>query len=154
MIIDTKNEASALQKTKGIVVIFYIVPLVVTAFFLPLEPTLKWVIYGAFSVLYLCFFWFQYNMKYSYFYFSNNGKNLVFKFYSLRIFSGKPQTIEISKLNFVKYELISEFFNKRTSLVLFQKTPKGIAKYPPISLTLLSKTQKKDLLNVLSAASP
>jgi len=39
-----------------------------------------------------------------YIYFSDNGNNIVFKFYSMRIFSGKKSTIEIHKKDFVKFE--------------------------------------------------
>ena len=87
------------------------------------------------------------------FLFSNNNKNLVFRFYSLRNLYGKPKTIEIFKSEFCKYDIVSGFFNGKESLVLYRKTPKGIAKYPPISLTLLTKKQKTDLKRVLYAAS-
>ena len=145
MIIDTKVEASTLRKTKTFVIIVFTLSVLITVIFLPFMLPVKSVICGVLSVLFLVFYWFQYNMKYTYFYFSNNGKNLVFKFYSMQLFFGKPRTIEISKNNFVKYDIEMSFFGKRESLILYQKTPKGVAKYPPISLTLLSKKQKQEL---------
>jgi len=151
MVINTKEEASTLWKAKTSVIVVYAVLVFVTAYFLEVDSLFKNVIYSVLSVVLLIFFWFQYQMKYTYFYFSNNGKNLVFKFYSLRIIAGKPKTIEISRTNFVKYDIITEFFDKRDSLVLFQKTPKGIAKYPPISLSLLTKKQKTELKRTLFA---
>ena len=153
MIIDTKNEASTLWRTKTFVIIVFVLLIIATLFFgLPIGETSKVVICGSLSVLFLLFYWFQYKMEYTYFYFSNNNKNLVFRFYSLRNLYGKPKTIEISKHGFCKYDIISGFFNKKESLILYQKTPKGIAKYPPISLTLLTKRQKTDLKRVLYAA--
>ncbi len=153
MIIDTKEEASTLWRTKSFVVIIFVLTVVVTVFFIPLDKTPKALICGVLSVFFLVFYWFQYNMEYTYFYFSNNNKNLVFKFYSLRNLYGKPKTIEISKISFCKYDVITSFFNKKESLVLYQKTPKGIAKYPPISLTLLNKSQKTELKRALFTAS-
>ena len=149
MVIDTKEEASTLRSTKMFAVIVYSVLIVVTAVFLPVGKTVEIIIYGVLSVVFLTFYWFQYKMNYTYLYFSNNSKNLVFKFYSMRIFSGKPKTIEISKTSFFKYELVTSFFNKKESLFLYQKTDKGIAKYPPISLTLLGKKQKTELKRAL-----
>ena len=149
MVINTKEEASTLWKAKTSVVVVYSVLVFITAYFLEIDSLFKCMIYGVLSVFLLIFFWYQYRMKYTYFYFSNNGKNLVFRFYSLRIIAGKPKTIEISRTNFVKYDIVTEFFDKRDSLILFQRTTKGIAKYPPISLSLLSKKQKTELKRTL-----
>jgi hypothetical protein len=153
MIIDTKEEATTLWRTKTFVIAVYSVLAVVTAAFLPIDPTARILICAGLSVIFLAFYWFQYKMAYTYFYFSNNNKNLVFRFYSLRNFYGKPRTIEIAKMSFMKYDITASFFNKRESLVLYQKTAKGVAKYPPISLTLLSKNQKTELKRALFIAS-
>ena len=152
MIIDTKEETSALWKAKIVVLAIYTVLIVSTVFFIPVDRTVEILICGALSAVFLMFYWFQYKMEYTYFYFSNNSNNLIFKFYTLRIFYGKPKTIEIPVKSFVKYDIVTDFFDKKDLLVLYQKTPKGIAKYPPISLTLLSKNQKTDLKRVLFAA--
>jgi len=151
MIIDTKEEALTLKNTKTFAVIVFSVLIIVTVVFAPLDQMIKSIIYGTLSIAFLIFYWFQYQMHYTYFYFSNNSKNLVFRFYSLQFFSGKPKTIEIAKTSFLKYDIVTSFFNKKEALVLYQKTDKGIAKYPPISLTLLGKKQKTELKRVLFA---
>ena len=153
MVIDTKEEASTLMKTKTFVIIVYSVLVVVTAVFVPVVLTVKYTICSILSVIFLLFYWFQYKMHYTYLYFSNNSKNLVFRFYSLRNFYGKPKMIEISKTSFLKYDLVISLFNKKESLVLYQKTSKGVAKYSPISLTLLGKKQKTELKRALFSES-
>ena len=85
-----------------------------------------------------------------YIYFSDNGNNIVFRFYSMRIFSGKKNTIEIHKKDFVKFESSSSLLKMRDYIILYQKLKKGIAKYPPISITGLSKKDKTKLKNQLS----
>jgi len=85
-----------------------------------------------------------------YIYFSDNGNKIVVKFYSTRIFSGKKNTIEIHKKDFVKFETNSSFFKMRDYIIIYQKLKKGIAKYPPISITGLSKKDKTKLKNQLS----
>jgi len=84
-----------------------------------------------------------------YIYFSDNGNNIVFRFYSMRIFSGKKNTIEIHKKDFVKFETNSSLLKMRDYIVIYQKLKKGIAKYPPISITGLSKKDKTKLKNQL-----
>ena len=148
MIIDTKIEASTLWKAKNIVLAIYVVVLIVPLVFLA-NNAAKLIIAFASCFLFLLFWWFQYKMNYTYLYFSDNKKNLLFRFYSMRNFSGKPRTIEISQTDFVKYDIVSGFFNRRESLILYQKTTRGIAKYPPISLTLLNQRQKTELKRTL-----
>ena len=148
MIIDTKEEASTLRKTKTFVIIVYAILIAFTVIFIDVGPLL-YLICGVLSLVFVLFYWFQYNMEYTYFYFSNNSKSLVFKFYSLQNFYGKPKTIEIPKSHLVKYEILMSFFNRKDSIVLYQKTAKGTAKYPPISITLLNKKQKTELKRTL-----
>ncbi|MDR3093995.1 MAG: hypothetical protein LBU62_05055 [Bacteroidales bacterium] len=151
MVVDTKEEASTLWRTKIFVVAVFI-GLVFAVVLVDWNTTLQMLLVGIFSLIFLGFYWHQYKMEYSYFYFSNNGKNLVFRFYSLRNLHGKPKSIEIAKLNFYKYDITTAFFDKKEYLILYQKTPKGIAKYPPISLTLLNRNQKTDLKRALFTA--
>ncbi|MDR1666230.1 MAG: hypothetical protein LBS03_00840 [Bacteroidales bacterium] len=153
MIIDTKEEASTLWRTKTLFVALFLVAILCVVFIVDLETQWKTMVAGGLALVFLFFYWFQYRMEYTYFYFSNNGKNLLFRFYSLRNLYGKPQSIEIAKLNFYKYDIVSAFFNKKEYLLLYQKTPRGIAKYPPISLTLLTKKQKTELKRALFVSS-
>jgi len=151
MIIDAREEATTFRKTKAFVMLVYMLLIVITVAFLRIDVIYKTIIISVSSVLFLMFYWFQYKMEYTYFYFSNNRKNLIFRFYSLRVFSGKPKTIEIPKKSFFKYDILTSFFNKKDSIILYQKTPKGIVKYPPISLTLLNSEQKTELKRALFA---
>ncbi|MDR2916025.1 MAG: hypothetical protein LBV74_14570, partial [Tannerella sp.] len=96
MIIDTKEEATTLWRTKTFAIAVYSVLVVVTAVFLPIGKTTGIFICAGLSVIFLACYWFQYMMEYTYFYFSNNSKNLVFRFYSLRNFYGRPRTIEMA----------------------------------------------------------
>ena len=151
MIIDTKEEASTLGKTKTFVIFVYSLGIILTVAFTSLVNPLKFLICGALSVIFLIYYYIQYKMGYTYVYFSNNGKNLKFRYYSLRFLYGKPKTIEIPKSDFVNYDITTSFFNKKDSLILYQKTKKGVAKYPPISLTLLGDNKKRELKRALYA---
>lgn len=151
MIIDTREEATTLWRTKTFAVVLFTLSLVLITVFASVSSEIKILACGGVGLIFLALYGYQYMMRYTYFYFSNNNKNLVFRFYMLHGFRDKPKTIEIAKINFYRYEIISEFFGRRESLILYQKTPKGIAKYPPISLTLLTKNQKTELKRALYA---
>ena len=149
MTIDTKEETTTTWRAQTYMIAIFVAIVILITFFLPVAPEFRILICGVLSVLFLIFWWFQQKMEYTYFYFSNNGDNLVFRFYRLRSFIRKPKTVEISKKNFVKYDIVTSFFNKKDMLILYQKTPKGVAKYPPISLTLLTAKQKTELKRAL-----
>ena len=151
MIIDTKEEASTLGKTKTFVIFIYLLLIILTVTFTSFDTPFKFLICGGLSAMFLIYYCLQYRMGYTYFYFSNNGKSLIFRYYSLRFLYGKPRTIEIPKSSFVNYDITTSFFNKKDSLVLYQKTSKGVAKYPPISLTLLGANKKRELKRALFA---
>lgn len=57
--------------------------------------------------------------------------------------------IEIPKSKFVKYKIKNEFFGLRSSLILYQNTEKGLSKYPPVSLSSLKRSEKRDIIEVL-----
>jgi hypothetical protein len=87
---------------------------------------------------------------YHYFYFSEQGAKLVFRFYSLSSLFKRPNSIEIKKNEFHKFQIENKLLGFRQYLLLYQQMPGGIAKYPPISISLLRKSEKKDLFNTLS----
>lgn len=84
-----------------------------------------------------------------YFYFSDTGTNLIFRFYPLQFFSAKKQSFEIPKRDFVKFEIKSSFLKMKKSLIVYQKLRKGVAKYPAISISGLSRQDKTKLKSQL-----
>jgi hypothetical protein len=149
MIIDTKDDASTWRRTKAFVMIIYVGLIVIPLLYVDVPAVYKAIFFIVLSIFFLLFQWFQYKMDYTYFYFSDNRKDLVFKFYSLRFFSENPKIIEIPKKSFCNHDIVTNFFGKKDSIVLYQRTNKGIVKYPPISLALLSKNTKTKLKQTL-----
>ena len=82
---------------------------------------------------------------YHYFYYSDQSLKLVFRYYSVASLVKKPNTIEIKKNEFSKFQIEKGLLGLRKYLILYQNTPKGVAKYPPISISMLKKAQEKDL---------
>lgn len=99
------------------------------------------------SIFYLFVIYYYYTLDPNYFYYNDDENAMVFKYYSTRLISSAHNRIEIPFSVFVKFQLKTKFFGKKTELILFQKTPKGIAKYPPISLSGLSGSQINQLKN-------
>lgn len=63
------------------------------------------------------------------------------------------KAIEIPKSQFVKYEIKKSNLGLRTSIILYQRTKKGIAKYPPVAINTLTKSERRDMFDALDKLS-
>jgi hypothetical protein len=101
--------------------------------------------------LYLVYYFWGLIRGYHYFYFSDlSPSRMVFRFSSLAPLSKRQNSIEIRKEEFYNFGFEAKMLGIRNYLILYQKTPKGIAKYRPICISLLTKSQKQDLSMALS----
>jgi hypothetical protein len=76
-----------------------------------------------------------------YVFLNDDGQKIVFRYYSMRPLSQLKQSIEIPKQNFKGYEITYNSLGFIPRIVLFQQQKSGIFKYPPVSLSALSKKE-------------
>ncbi len=105
------------------------------------------VIVVLFYIIYLIL---TYIINYNYFYYSDEGNKIVIRFVSLRPFNSRRNAIEISKKDYNGYKFNQSFFNFKEELVISVQTKKGVAKYPPVSITGLTPKQKNTLKKSLN----
>lgn len=107
-----------------------------------------------FSILLACIYilnvMFSVIRNYHYIYYSDEGDKLILRFFSFSFWAQKKSSIEIGKNELEKYQVNRQIFGLRENLLLYQKTKGGLAKYPPVSITALSKSEKKELLDSLA----
>ncbi len=103
-----------------------------------------------FALIYIFLLLYSYFLNLNYIYYSDNGYSIIFKYYSLRIFSNRKNSIEIPKKDFIQYDFEKKIFNLKENLVLYQRIKTGVAKYPPISISSLTKEEKIKLKKALS----
>ncbi|MEA3447827.1 MAG: hypothetical protein U9Q98_05170 [Bacteroidota bacterium] len=89
----------------------------------------------------------------NYIYFNTEGSKIVLRYMPLQPFMAGHHAIEIPKSKFVQYKIKKSKLGLRTSIVLYQKTDKGISKYPPVSINSLKKSEKRDILDTLDKLS-
>lgn len=89
----------------------------------------------------------------NYIFYSDNGEKITFKFYSLRPFAKKRQSFEIAKSTFIKFETEKILFGLKESIILYQRIKNKTAKYPPLSISSLTKKEKEQLFASLIAYS-
>jgi len=105
-------------------------------------------------VLYLIFFFIPVILNYQYISYSDDDENIVFKYFNAGMAGGKKNSIKIYKTAFASYKTESRLFGLDKILILFQKVGHGIAKYPPIHLSALSKDQRNKLIRALNEHLP
>jgi len=96
---------------------------------------------------YMLYVVFAYFRSYNFISFNDEGGKFVFRFISLRPFDNEKKAIEILKKDFGGYEFHSSFLSFKQELVLKVITKTGVANYPPISITAISKKHKTMLVN-------
>lgn len=88
-------------------------------------------------------------LNYQYISFSDDGDNIIFRYFTAGIVGGKKNSVEINKISFAGYKTETRFFGMIQSIILYQKFKEGIAKYPPVYITALSREEKDKVFKSL-----
>jgi hypothetical protein len=104
--------------------------------------------------IYLVLAFYPMALNYQYIYYSDDGDYIIFRYFTTGIVSGKKNSIEISKSSFAGYKKESAFFGLDKSLILYQQLTEGVAKYPPVYISILTRKERAKVLNSLYLHTP
>jgi hypothetical protein len=93
-------------------------------------------------------------LNYQYISYSDEGDFIVFRYFTAGIVGGKKNSVEISKLSFAGYKKESGFLGLVQRIILFQQLAEGVAKYPPIYISILNHKERAKVLNSLYLHTP
>ncbi len=96
--------------------------------------------------LYLLIIIILYLLDLNYIYFSDDGDQIVVRYYPMRPFARKKKAVQIPRISLAGFEIKKTLFGLRKSLVLKQRTKKGIATYPGIGITALNSKETEALI--------
>ncbi len=100
--------------------------------------------------LYILAILFNVIRDFNYIYYNDEGDKIVFRYFSLSVFTQKKNSIEIPKRSFAGYKLEKSFIGLKEKLILLQQHQNRIARYPAVSITALDSRQKKNIINSLN----
>ena len=101
-------------------------------------------------VLYLIYAFLPMILNYQYIYYSDDGDNIVFRYFTAGIVGGKKNSIEIKKSSLSGYRTDARFFGLISSITLYQKFQEGVARYPAVYVSALSNEERSKILRSLN----
>jgi hypothetical protein len=104
--------------------------------------------------IYLVLAFYPMVLNYQYIYYSDDGDHIIFRYFNAGIIGGKKNSVEISKSCFAGYRKESTFFGLIVSVTLYQQIAEGVAKYPPVYISILSRKERARVLNSLYSNTP
>jgi hypothetical protein len=94
-------------------------------------------------IIYLLVNFYYYIQDLNYLHVKVQHEKLIVRYISMRILTKRKKAVEIPLQSFVKYEITNSFLKQ--NLYLYQKLKNRLAKYPPVSITSLTKEEKERL---------
>jgi len=89
--------------------------------------------------------------KFNYISYNSDGFKIIIKYTSIGLMSAGNYKLEIPKKDFVKVEVVKTILGMRKSILIYVKTPDGVAKFKPISVSLMSRAELNDMVSDLEA---
>lgn len=148
MILNNKEISTRIRLGIMLFMLVYVALLVLSLIFSWSENNMFELIITIIFVLTMIF---VFSKRFAYIYFNNEGPKVIIRYSLLQPLTYGNYSIEFYKKDFYKYEIVNSFFNLRKSLVVYVKTPQGIAKYKPVSLATLSNHEIDNILASLKS---
>jgi hypothetical protein len=82
--------------------------------------------------------------------YSDEGDKIVLRYFTTGLIGGKKNSVEINKSSFSGYKTDSKMFGLIKSITLFQKYKEGVAKYPPVYISSLSRNERENIIKSLN----
>jgi hypothetical protein len=89
--------------------------------------------------------------NFQFIFFSDDGENIVFRYFNAGIVGGKKNSVEINKRAFAGFTTETQMMGLSRSITLYQQVGQGTAKYPPVYITALNKDQRNKMFSVLGS---
>lgn len=147
MTLSNQNRAAHIKLFYYIITFIYLSFTVLTSYLNPVNMTL--ILVSLFAI-FIILVGLNLARENNYIIYKETDDKIIIRYYPLHPFHDKFKSIEISKKTFSHFELEKKNMGLREDLILFQMSAKGLAKYPGISLSALSKQQRSEVLESLS----
>lgn len=143
MTINNQNRAASIKLFYYLLTFIY---LATTILLLYLRVEAIYFTLGIISALFMLVIIFSLYMNFNFIIFQETQHKLVLRYYPLHPFHDKFKSIEIPKSQLSHFEIKNTFFGLKPEIILYQQTDKGLAKYPPVCISSLSKSDREKMV--------
>jgi hypothetical protein len=150
MTINNQNRASWIKLFYYVFIFLYLATIVLLLYLNISKPFL---IIGIITAIVVSTIGFSFHLNFNFIIFKESDEQIILRYYPLHPFHDNFKSIEIPKKTLVKFEVETKTFGLKPKLTLFQLTDKGIAKYPSVCLSSLSKADRNSIFQSLSKIS-
>ncbi len=147
MVINTKELSSRIKMGVMLTSVLLLAVIVMSFIFeWSKNHTLEYLI----AAVYVLFMVFIFIKDYTYIYLVTDGPKIILRYIPLKPLSAGNFSIEIPKKDFVKLEIVKSFGGLNKKFVFYVKSQQGVAKFKPVSITILSKQEIEKIVNELN----
>jgi hypothetical protein len=107
-----------------------------------------------FLLIFFLFYFYHIFAASSFIFYSDEEGKLIVRFYQLNGFNTSKFSYEIPKSEFTGFRVEYQFFKIKEKLILFRKHQGAIVRYPPLSISALTPSERSKLLQSLNQHSP
>jgi hypothetical protein len=93
------------------------------------------------TVVFVSWISFVFLKNFFYIFYNSDGPKIIIRYTSLQPLTAGNFSIEVPKKDFVKAEIVKSHLGFRKSLLIYVRTAQGVAKFNPVSLSILSKSE-------------
>jgi len=93
-------------------------------------------------------------LSYQFVFFSDDGEKIIFRYFTAGFVGGKKNSVEIDKKSFSGYKIETRLFGLIQNITLFQNFQEGVAKYPPIYISALTREERSKIIKSITLYAP
>ncbi len=147
MTINNQNRASWIKLAYYLLIFLFLATIILLLY---LNINKPYQVIGIISASVISVIIFSFHLNFNFIIYKEGDDKIILRYYPLHPFHDNFKSIEIPKNCFAKYDLETKTFGLKPIVTLYQLTDKGIAKYPSVCLSALSKSERKKLIDSLS----
>jgi hypothetical protein len=106
------------------------------------------------AVAYLLVAFLPMMLNYQFIYYSDENEKIVLRYFTAGIIGGRKNSVEIEKRLFSGYKTDSRLFGLIQSITLFQAAGEGVAKYPVVYISALTREERAKMIRSLNLYIP
>jgi hypothetical protein len=152
MTIDKQKKVIAIQLRRMITMVLFalLIIIILLSHNLSILGLTKYDIALVITGIYFMSIIFESLYEFNFIYFSDIKKTLMLRYFSLSYLNQKKHSIEMPLAELSGFELKVSFYGMKQKLILYRKIKDKEAKYPPVSISILNKQEKEQLIAALN----